>query len=1072
MLNIIYGTENSNRKEYVDNLISKNKKSGNLSWLLVPEQFSLSTERDVIKNYGIKAQDSVKVITFSRLCNLVFSKLGPLRMKYIDGAGKQIIAAETIRSLQGKLNTLARTIRRKGFASDIVSLVSEFKRYGINPELLASTANEVESDDLSLKLNDISKIYEVYDNLLNSSSADAEDNLTLVIPKLKECAFLKGSLFIRHFRSFTPVELNAIAELMQLLDVYVDLCCDDIYKSSDLFSSSAETGRKLIETAKTHNVPYSAPVKIADNPMESEIDILVGNYFSSYPKPQISTPHNVKIFEVSNNYREAEAAADLILRLCRTEGRKFSDFLILARNTDAYNRIAPAIFESRGIDIFLDKRRSIISNPLVRLITTSLDIIANGYSYERIMTLARTGITTATDNEIDSFENYLLAVNPSHSMWNDAVWAYCPKGYDIDEINTTRGKITRFTECMKSELSGRRNAKEFCNAILNAMDLFELSDCISTLCESFSAQNMSYLAEEYKQVWNSVISIISQISVLMDDEYISRQDFYELFNNACSGINVGLTPQTQGSVVLSSIDTFRNSGTPVVIVLGMTDGVFPMPHTSEGIISDAERHELYNHGIQLAPGADFKQHEEQLLIYSVLSAPSEKLYLFCPLTNANGTPLAPSPILKRIKNKVFPDIEVYNPDLSGDILHGSEGKEAAFEILCTILAKASGNHTQLKPSEAKLYKLFANDKDYAEKLADIIYAMENHKPEKLSRASVDAIYGTPIRLSASKLEKYNACAYSFFLSYGLMASEREIAGIEARSTGTIQHEALYRYFSELKSANTDFSSITKEDCYKRMYSLVKDEAKKNSELLYESSSYYKYITTKMQGIASRTAWEVIKFYRSSKFRPIGFEIRIDTDGEIPQLEISNEDGKHIANLKGIIDKADMAEINGKNYIAITDYKSSSKPLNYNLVQAGVNIQPLLYSDIICKRMNASPAAMLYMQMTDPIVKLSANSGGISPSELEKEVNKKVAINGWMTDDAAVISDYSSGGENGEKYTLTPIPDSELRERINESNRKIQDSAMGIYNGNIDARPYCDKNYDACQYCLFSEHCHN
>ena len=111
-------------------------------------------------------------------------------------------------------------------------------------------------------------------------------------------------------------------------------------------------------------------------------------------------------------------------------------------------------------------------------------------------------------------------------------------------------------------------------------------------------------------------------------------------------------------------------------------------------------------------------------------------------------------------------------------------------------------------------------------------------------------------------------------------------------------------------------------------------------------------------------------------------------------------------------------------------------------------------------------------MTDPIVKLSANSGGISPSELEKEVNKKVAINGWMTDDAAVISDYSSGGENGEKYTLTPIPDSELRERINESNKKIQDSAMGIYNGNIEAKPYCDKNYDACQYCIFSEHCHN
>ena len=1071
MLNIIYGTENSNREEYVNSLILKNKEDGIPSWILVPEQFSLSTERNIIKDYGIESQSIIKVITFSRLCNLVFSKLGPLRLKYIDGAGKQIIAARTIRSLQSKIGPLLRTIHRKGFAAEIVSLVSEFKRYGVSPELLTETADVVENDELSLKLKDISQIYETFDNLLNSQSADAEDNLNLICSKIKYCSFLSGSLFIRHFRSFTPVEHAAIAELMHKLDIYVDLCCDDIFKSSDLFASAAETSRTLTETAKQHNILCSKPVKINDTFTDNEIDYLAKNYFSSYPKPTYDIPNNIKIFEASNNYREVEAAADLILRLCRTEGKTFSDFLILARNTETYNRIAPAIFESRGIDIFLDKRRCIISNPLVKLISSSLDIIANGYSYERIMSIARTGITTASDNEIDSFENYLLAVNPSHAMWNDSMWTYCPDEYDIEEINTTRNKITLFTETIRAELSGRRTAKDFCDSILKAMKATGLSECIASVCETFSAQNMPYLADEYRQVWNSVISIISQISVLMDDEYISRRDFYELFNNACSGISVGLTPQTQGSVVLSSIDKFRNSGTPIVIVLGMTDGVFPMPHTSEGIISDAERHELLKCGIQLAPGANFKRHEEQLLIYSVLSAPSEKLFLFYPLTNSSGTPLEPSVILKRIKNKVFPNIEVCNPDLSNDILHGAEGKDAAFEMLCSILANTGGDHNQLNASERTLYEFFDNDKEYSQRLSKIIYSMQHHKPEKLSRATVDAIYGSPIKLSASKLEKYNACAYSFFLSYGLLASEREIAGIEPRSTGSIQHEALYRYFSELKDANTDFSDVTKEACYKRMYSLIKEEAVRSSDLLYESSSYYKYVTTKMQGIAARTAWEVIKFYRSSKFRPVGFEIRIDTNGEIPHLEIKNEDGKHIANLRGIIDKADMAEVNGKNYIAITDYKSSSKPLNYSLVQAGVNIQPLLYSDIICKRMNASPAAMLYMQMTDPIVKFSANSGAISQSEIEKEVNKKVAINGWMTDDASVISCYSSGGENGEKYTLTPIPDSELKERISASNKKIQESAIGIYNGNIDAKPYCDKNYDACQYCIFNEHCH-
>ena len=63
----------------------------------------------------------------------------------------------------------------------------------------------------------------------------------------------------------------------------------------------------------------------------------------------------------------------------------------------------------------------------------------------------------------------------------------------------------------------------------------------------------------------------------------------------------------------------------------MTDGVFPAPHTEEGLISDAERIKLEKYGISLAPGADAKAREEQLLVYSVLTAAAEKLYLFVPI---------------------------------------------------------------------------------------------------------------------------------------------------------------------------------------------------------------------------------------------------------------------------------------------------------------------------------------------------------------------------------------------------------------------------------------------------------
>lgn len=1064
MLKIIYGTENSGRKAYFEDLIEKNLSSSITSYILVPEQASLSAEKNVISKYGIKAQTKIKVITFKRLANLIFSNLGPLRLKYIDGAGKQILAAKTIRALKGKTATLERTLSKRGFSKDLVSLVSEFKRYGITSDALL--ISDIEDEELLTKLKDISLIYETFDGFVNEKLSDAEDNLPLVCSKIKDCSFLEGTVFISQFRSFTTVEHQAIKELMGILDVCIDICCDDINNPSSVFSASAETCRILMASAMDANIPVAEPISFPDLTPDNEIEYLAENYFANRPRPYKSVPERVQIYEATNAYRETEMVADLILRLCRTENRRFSDFLILARNTEYYNNVAPAVFASRGIDIFLDKQRCLLDNPVSTLISSSLDILANGFSYERVMHIARTGLTSATDEEIDRFENYLLAVNPTHGMWALDKWEYCPEEYDIDDINQTRENVTEFFSSL--DLQGRHTAKDFCNALTTALKRCSLSKTVTNLCEKFSSKGMPYLAEEYRLVWNGILSVISQISSLMDEEYISRRDFYDLFNTALGSLSVNLSPQNQGSVILSDIDKFRGSY-PVVIVLGLNDGVFPMPHTAEGILSDYERAILYKNGIVLAPGAEYKQKEEQTLIYSVLTSATERLYLCYPLTTATGAPLAPSVVINNTKNKVFPEITINNPDTSNDVIYNAEGLMPAFEYLCSYISEARGNIDNLPDNVKKLYNFFIKKDGFKERLSELIHAINNPVPEKLSANAVEALYGAPLRLSASRLEKYNSCAYAYFLTYGLLAAERDMGGVEARNTGNIQHSALYRYFSDIKDSGFDYAEITKDDCYKKIYQLVSEEAKKENELLFESSSYFKYLITKMQGITARTAWEVVKFYRTSKFRPYGFEIKIGTTGPIPLVEIKNNN-KTIATVRGFIDKADIAEIDGHSYVMVTDYKSSSKALNESLARAGINLQPLLYSDILAKRANASPAAMFYMQMTDPIVDASKVKGELTYEEIEKLANKDVSFNGWISDNSTIQSLYGGKGENGESYKLTAIDDAELNNRILQANNKIRQAALEINDGNVSAQPYCDKNYDACEYCLFNEVC--
>ncbi len=1072
MFSIIYGLEGSDRDAFAENKIKSALEIGKTSWILVPEQFSMSTERSMIKKFGISAQSNIKVITFSRLCNLVLSYVGPLRTQYINEAGRQIIAARTIRALKGRLEKLAPNLNKNGFSSTIVDLVSEFKRYGVSPDALLCAAED-ENPDFLAKIRDLSLITKTFNELLESHASDADDNISIILPKIKECNFLKGELFIMHFRSFTPIEYSAIGELMRLMDVCAVMCCDSVSSPSALFAPVAATCRTLTDIAESNDIKCLPSIKREAPFGDSELSHLCHNFFASRPVAYPHTPDSIKLYHVTNRYREVEAAADLILKLCRTEGRKFSDFLILARSTAEYNRIMPAIFESRGIDVFLDTRRSLLTKPLVVMLCEILDILAFGYSYDRVMTLARTGLCDVSDNDADMFENYLLATSPSHAMWEQDKWEYCPRGYDIDVINRTREAILKPVLNISSKLSGRKSAKEICNAILDYLKEDNTLGKTDQISRSFAERNMPYLSEEYRQVWNSVISIISQISVLMDDEDITYKDFAELFKNACSGISVGMTPRTQGSVIFSPIDLFRSSNTPVVIVLGMTDGVFPANHTSEGLLSDAERETLYKHGISLAPGVASKQNEEQLLIYSVLTAAKEKLYLFSPLASNDGKQLDVSPIVTKIQSKIFPCIVPYNPDADGDILHDAEGKHGSFEALCSLLADNGGGKDGLSSVARELYSLFASDNEFSSQLVQVERAMQTKEPEKIPRAAVEAIYGKTLSLSVSRLEKYNACAFSYFLSYGLFLSERDKSSIEPRGMGNVQHAALYDYFSAIKEKGIDYADITKEACYHDICELVKKEAMAESELLYESSAYYKYIVSRMQGIASRTAWEVIKFYRSSLFRPVGYEIRIGTNGPIPSITIQNANGDKIASVKGIIDRADAALIDGKTYISIVDYKSSQKTLDARLSAAGVNLQPLLYSDIVCKRMNASPAAMIYMQMTDPIISDSKLKFD-TDAEIEKAVNSAIKLGGWLNNNASVISGYSCGGENSENYlpsgSSSLVEESELLSRIAAANKKIKESAIGIYEGNIKAEPYIDNGYNACEYCLFGGIC--
>ncbi len=1076
MLSFICGTTDADKTNEIYRRAKADAEKGTSVFILVPEQYSMYSETQLISSLGLSAQSKIQVLTFSRLCNLIFSKMGPLRTNYMDKVGKHLMTYRALRLSEKNLTFFRRNINQKGFSGLIRSVISEFKRYGVSPSHLAESAEKTTNEKLRLKLRDLSVIYENFNSLVEKNHSNAEDNLSLIIPKIQSAEFLKGKFYINFFKSFTPTEYAVLSELMTISDVCVSLTTNQLEGAPDVFSAQINTHQKLIQIAKDKSIKVLPPtfLNIDENDAVPDLRHLRENFFSFAPKVQKGAPPHIHLYRPDNYHDEVTGCAALIRRLLREEKYTFNDFLILTGNIENYELLIPRIFEEYGITYFLDKKTALSESPLFRLTSAVLEILAYGFSYDRIMQLARSGYFPITKSDIDIFENYILAADITHSQWRSRDdWSYNPDKhlFDMSSINMAKKELIHPVLDLYDMFHGRKTANDICKNLFSWLNAINLPDTVSKKIDLFKENGDLQSAEQLRLVWNSFVSVINSIDQFLGSELCTFEEFCDLFTSSSSELSVGMVPPTADKVIISSVDTFRSTGCKIVIVLGALDGIFPRSYDAEGVIADAERLSLQELGLTLAPDSFTKQKEEEFLVYSVLSAAKESLYIFSPVSDRDGKALKPSEIIHTIKG-IFPDLE-FESDSDSDSLSSLESREAVFQRLAIKLFENNWQQHQLPPLWRAVLEFFEKDSLYAEKL-ERLHRMHLTKYEnkQLTPEIAKQLYGLPLTLSVSKLEKYNACAFSFFMRYGLFAQERLLGGLKSTDTGNILHSVLCDYFKNKAKTETDYSTITHDQCFAEISALVDRFGQAAKENLYAQSHYYKYMMLRMKSMATATAWKLIKAYSQSDFRPTGFEIGFGENGAYPPYPLNTKSGEVF--LKGFIDRVDSATIDGTSYISITDYKSSERALDLALAEAGIHFQPLIYANALTRHISGSKvAAMFYLQMTDPLVSYAQTPDSYT---LEGAISDKITAHGIVLDDEAVIKgiDKFHGDKSANHYIkCTPksiMNKSSFNDMLKQADTVASNTADNILDGKIDINPANISGFDACQYCPYNSVC--
>lgn len=267
-------------------------------------------------------------------------------------------------------------------------------------------------------------------------------------------------------------------------------------------------------------------------------------------------------------------------------------------------------------------------------------------------------------------------------------------------------------------------------------------------------------------------------------------------------MDFGKLPAGFDEVTVGDVDRSRSHHVKVIFIIGLNDGSFPSANREEGFLNDSDREVLRENGLELAKTTLENLYDDAFNIYKAFATSEEKLYLSYVSSDQDGTPQKPSTLLIKLK-KIFPKLKEES-DIIEQKLEVSKKAAIFEELLLQIRDLKDGK--EIDEQWLAIYQILADDQDWKGKLKQAMQGLDfSNEPNKISQANIQKLYGDTLKTSVSKLENYQKCAFSFYLTYGLKLKEKENYQLENLDTGSFMHDVIDSFFTELEARRHRFN---------------------------------------------------------------------------------------------------------------------------------------------------------------------------------------------------------------------------------------------------------------------------
>ncbi|MCL2401941.1 MAG: PD-(D/E)XK nuclease family protein [Oscillospiraceae bacterium] len=1027
MLTLIIGRANAGKTLFVMDDIKRRMAAGedNL-YLIVPEQYSHDAERRLVEICGDTLPLHGEALSFSRLATRVFAEMGAAGMQELDKGGLILVLYRALEEISAELRVFGAKARKTAFLEKLLAAVREFKSLNISANALAQLAEQVGAGNpLSDKLRDFALILGAYEGIIHSRGVDPLDRLTRLAGLILDSTLGDaGCIYFDGFNDFTAQEMRVIEALLQKdAELTVCLTCDEQYNASDEEDEVFALPRETLSRLRRYADEYGVEVKtITMESRESNrvrgLVHLEKSLFGQNAERFAGVCRDIEIYAADTSYAECEVAAAVVLERVRS-GLRWRDIGVMARDWGAYGPICENVFTKYGVQFFSSGREDILNKPPCALISAALEIISSRWEYTAVFKYLKTGLAGVSLLDSAEIENYVIKWNIRGAMWNRE-WTLPPDGENAEQ------SLERFNDLRRGITA----------------PLLRLQDGIkgSTSAEEKLKTLYAFLEEIELpcRLEDKANALEKRGELRLADEYAQ---LWNVLKNAMEQMFRILGDSSVSASEFKKLFELTLSQYDVGVIPVSLDrtalGSMAMSRRRDlkclivlgatddnqippgnSAFTDSERDELIQLGMDIPAGFEDRLRRELNMIYSTLTLPSEKLVVTFPALSR------PAFFVKRIC--------------------------AVFGI------------TPIAPRREDY--MTAAELPWQE----LIMLSENKNPAviaNLSSAAAEGLYGREMALSPSRVDKYYACPFAHFMHSGLRLKRREPQMLNAAEAGTFIHYVLEGALREIK-AGAGFNNADEALCRDIVLRLTGQYAQDELHGFEGRNERFIHLFNRMGEDASRIAVDMVGELKNSDFAPLDFELAF---------------GQGAQKLRGIADRVDGWEHNGKLFLRVVDYKTGRKSFDLSAVLHGRDMQMLLYLFALKNSGQYSqeilPGGVLYVPARDAILKSARHA---TDEVLAKQRARELRRHGLILDDPMVL-DAMEHGEAKQylpmKITKDGITGDSLASTEQFSllerhvDHMLQSARDEMLNGRIDRSPYYKNAADnACLYCEYRSVC--